>query len=149
MLRRIFFLLFCLLLVGAPAQLSQERPQPISLVRLLANPQEFDGKIVFVRGFLLVVGAPHDLVDYSLYLHREDAENNLGNSVVVVPNENMIRDREKIDRMYIQLAGTVRTRRVSGQPDSYISSIRDITSYSTWSDPNHPRTLKLLDQKHN
>jgi hypothetical protein len=69
------------------------------LIQLVASPEKFNGKLVLVRGFLLIAGRPHDVVGYILYLHKEDAENNLGNSVVIVPSEQMKRDQEKIDRM--------------------------------------------------
>ncbi len=140
------FVLACSTLAN-PSILGQDRPQPISLIQLIANPEKFDGKLVAVRGFYLVVGRPPDLVACSLFLHKEDAENNLGNQVTIVPNEQMTRDKEKIDRMYVQLIGTFRAVRVTGS-DSKLLTIRDITSFNVWSDPNHPIALKLLDQQH-
>ncbi len=140
------FLLACLILIS-PALLSQDRPAPISLIQLIASPEKFDGKSVAVRGFFLVAGRPHDVVGCFLFLHKEDAENDLGNSIIVVPNEMMTKDQEKIDRMYIQLIGTFRAVHIAGT-DAQVASIRDITSYTLWSDPAHPITLKLLEQKH-
>jgi len=142
---RFYFFLASLILVSPPL-VSQERPSPVSLVRLIANPQEFDGKSVLVRGFFLAVTQPHDISAYFLFLHKEDAENNLGNDIEVVASENMIKDLEKLDRMYVQLIGTLHAVRISGT-DAYALSMRDITSYVVWSDPNHPIALKLLDQK--
>jgi hypothetical protein len=109
------------------------------------KPGKFNGKAVLVRGFLLIT--PHDVVSYTLFLHKEDAENNLGNSVDVVPNEQMKRDQEKIDRVYVQITGTVRSIHISGTADSYVLSIRAVKSCNVWSDPNHPIALKLLDKK--
>jgi hypothetical protein len=140
----LIFLLSCAIL-ASPALLSQERPEPVSLVQLVASPEKFNGKAVLVRGFLLIT--PHDVVSYTLFLHKEDAENNLGNSVDVVPNERMKRDQEKIDRVYVQITGTVRSVHISGTADSYVLSIRAVTSCNVWSDPNHPIALKLLDKK--
>jgi hypothetical protein len=142
----LWFLIACSILTS-PVLLGQDRPEPISLIQLVTSPEKFNGKVVLVRGFFLVVGRPHDVVSYTLFLHKEDAENNLGNSVVVVPNEQMKRDQEKIDRMYVQLTGTFRSVHVAGTADSYVSSIRDITSYTVWSDPNHPIALKDLGSK--
>jgi hypothetical protein len=146
MRRPLCVLIACVIFTG-PSLLSQDQAEPISLIQLVASPEKFNGKLVVVRGFLLIAGRPHDVVGYILYLHKEDAENNLGNSVVIVPSEQMKRDQEKIDRMYIQLTGTVRSVRISGTADSYVSSVGDITSCTVWSDPSHPVALKLLDGK--
>jgi len=145
MLRYLCLVLTCCFL-GGPHLVCQERPEPVSLIQLVASPEKFSGKSVVVRGFLLI-GGPHDVVSYTLFLHKEDAENNLGNSVVVVPNEEMKKEQEKIDRMYVRIVGTVRSVRISGTADSYISSLANVTSCTVWSDPNHPISLKLLDGK--
>lgn len=66
------------------------------MIQLVASPEKFDGKRATVRGFYLAIGRPPDVVAYVLFLHKEDAENNLGNSVWVVPNEQMLRDQESL-----------------------------------------------------
>lgn len=132
-------LLVCSFVAGTVG-IGRERPVTLRLTELLANPEKFDGKLVTVRGFLLVSGGRHDMVSYFLCLSREDAENDLGNSVLVVPNEPMQKDLEKIDRMYVILTGTVHGfPQVGGSRDAVI---RDIKDYRVWSDPNHPILLK-------
>ena len=126
MRHRFYFLLASLILISPPL-VSQERPSPISLVRLIANPQEFDGRSVLVRGFFFAVTQPHDISAYFLFLHKEDAENNLGNDIVVVPSENMIKDLEKLYRKYVQYIGTIHAEPISGT-NAYSQSKRDITS---------------------
>jgi hypothetical protein len=140
-------ILFAFALLFGTGGVCQDKPTPVSLIQLIVNPERFDGKSVVVRGFFLAAGRTHDLASHYLFFHKEDAENNLGNSIVVVPSDQMTRDQEKIDRMYVQLIGTFHTVHAAGA-DSYTSTIRDVTSCIVWSDPSHPITLKLLDEKH-
>ena len=59
---------------------------------------------------------------------------------MVVPNEQMRRDVEKIDRMYVQLTGRfLATPTADG---SVSAAIKDILAYSVWSDPSHPIGLR-------
>jgi len=135
----VLVILVCSFLTGAVG-IGQERPVPVRLTDLLANPEKFDGKLISVRGFFLVSGGHHDMVSYFLCLSREDAENDLGNSIMVVPNEQMQKDLEKIDRMYVVLTGSVHGfPQVGGSKDAVLKDIRD---YRVWSDPKHPILLK-------
>jgi hypothetical protein len=121
---------------------SQEAPQAtsVSLIELLAAPQKYEGKSVTVRAFLLVLGGHHDMSAYSLCLSKEDAENELGNSVLVVPSEEMKKNREKFDRMYVSLTGSVISVRAAN--GSYAAVIKDVKECRVWSDPNRPVLLK-------
>jgi hypothetical protein len=132
-------------LLAVPVAIGQERPLSPSLIELLASPERFDGKLVTVRGFLLVLGGRHDIIGYVLYLHKEDAENALANSVSVTPNEQMGKDREKIDRMYVSLTGTV--RRVPTATGEYSTVIKDVSHCTPWSDPNHPVLLRTDNKR--
>jgi hypothetical protein len=147
LMKRLVFLPLVYLLIINPLGLGQSHPQPTSLIQVIASPDRFDSKPVVIRGFFLVAGRPRDVAGYFLFLNKEDAENNLGNSITVIPNDQMLRELEKIDRMYIQLTGTIRTVRIAGT-DSYSSILRDVTNYTVWSDPKHPIGLRLLDEKH-
>lgn len=85
-------------------------------------------------------GGRHDIVGHFLYLHREDAENELGNSIQVTPNEQMLKERERIDRMYVTLTGSVHYVRAAN--GAHIVVIRNVRDCTPWSDPNHPILLK-------
>lgn len=124
---------------------SQERPRVTSLIELIATPEKLEGQLITVRGFLLVLGQEHDITGYSLCLHREDAENELANEVQVNPNDQMLKDREKIDRVYVILTGTVRGFRSAN--GAYVAVIRDVRSCRPWSNPNHPILLKNDSEK--
>jgi hypothetical protein len=126
-------------LAGAVA-IGQETPRTISLIELLTAPQKYEGKVVTVRAFLLVLGGHHDIAAYSLCLSKEDAENELGNSVLVVPSEEMQRDREKFDRMFVSLTGSVNGVRAAD--GSYAAVIKNVKECRVWSDPSRPILLK-------
>jgi hypothetical protein len=123
-------------LLTAPHFLAQDRTTPVSLVQLLATPEKFDGKTVTVRGYLDSVGGRGDISAHFLYLNREDAENMLGNAVVVVPSHQMRRDEEKVNHMYVTLTGTFHT--VLTVNGSSASAIKEVQSCTIWSDPNRP-----------
>jgi hypothetical protein len=128
-------LLFSLLL--GPA-LGQDRPVSVSLIQLIANPDKFDGALVSVRGYLLRMGGNHDIAAHLLFLHKEDAENELGNSVLVVPSDQMRRDQEKILRMYVTLVGTYHLVPVAGEDIHTSGVIKEVRSCIVWSNPNRP-----------
>jgi len=125
---------------------AQNTAQHTNLVQLLATPEKFDGALVTVRGFL-VMGDHRDLVAHALYLSKDDADNLIGNSVLVVANDQMRRDEEKIDRMYVVLTG--RFRVVRGADKSYIGALKDIVDCQVWSDPNRPIALKGITTQKN
>ena len=132
-------LLAGLFLAGSIAP-GQNRAKPTTLIELLANPEKFDHVIITVRGYFVAIGSEHDVTGYFLFLNREDAENLLGDAVVVVPTEEMRRDKEKLDRMYVMLTGrfyVVRT--VNG---TFATTLKDITSCTVWSDPSRPIGLR-------
>jgi hypothetical protein len=141
MKHRLLVILVCSLFIGA-AGIGQEalRATTVSVIELLAAPQKYEGKLVTVRAFLLVLGGHHDITAYSLCLSKEDAENELGNSVLVVPSEEMQKNREKFDRMYVTVTGSVNSVRAAN--GSYAAVIKDVKECRVWSDPNRPVLLK-------
>jgi len=125
-------------LATPPIAIGQNHPRPmmISLIRLIAEPHRFEDKQVTIRGFLVVLGASHDVTAYFLCLNREDAENQLGNGVLLVPNEEMIANRAKFNRMYIEVTGTVKL--ALAEHGDYIVAIKNIQKCTIWSDPGRP-----------
>ena len=129
------------LLVGAIGDSREpSRPIPVKFVEILASPQAFEGKQVVVRAFLLIAGGNHDIAYYSLSLSKEDAENALGNSVMVVPNEEMHKNPEKFDRMFVMVTG--RFHAVPTADKTFLPTMKDILSCTVWSDPNRPIGLR-------
>jgi hypothetical protein len=139
-------ILGCLLL-SASGGVSQEQPMAASLIQLIATPEKFEGRLISVRGFLVVLGGEHDIVGYTLYLNQEDDENEVGNQIDVVPNDQMKKDREKIDRMYVILTSTVHGVRAAD--GTSFAVVRDIRECRPWSDPKHPILLKAESDRKN
>jgi hypothetical protein len=128
------------LLLSGPLRPTKDEPINMSLIQLLANPERFDRKSVRVWGYLLMEHQPGHSPDATLFFHKEDADNLLGNGVPVGLSERMLRDAEKIDRMYVILAGTVRV--THAENGGSMVGIADIQYCSPWSDPSRPIGLR-------
>jgi hypothetical protein len=143
MKHRLSLILSALLLLNITI-LGQDRPRPVSLIQLIANPDKFDGKLIAVWGFLRVQHEEKHAVRIFLYLHQEDAKNMLtSNMIFVNPTDQMLKDEERIDRMYVMLTGVFVAVRAAGN-DSLQNGgvIRDARSCVVWSDPSRPVGLK-------
>jgi hypothetical protein len=89
--------------VDLTAQTAQKLLYP-SLLQLIVNPDQFEGKEISVIGFLSM-GREGDL----LYFHEED-ENHviLQNAIQVHETAQMHRDAEKLNLKYVKLSGIFR-----------------------------------------
>jgi hypothetical protein len=77
-MRYIHLLILTLLFMGPSALRAGEMPRQVSLVRLLANPEDYDGKAVIVAGYLCTTGP----MEYGLFLDRLSCEDrHFGNAV--------------------------------------------------------------------
>jgi 3-mercaptopyruvate sulfurtransferase SseA len=106
---------------------------PSGLIALLANPEKFDGKQITVFGYLVIDRQKKHIPEAFLFLHEEDANNLLPNSVQVLPSEQMLRDAEKINGMYVMMTGVAHYKTVI--------VIKDVRSCKVISDPRRPIML--------
>jgi hypothetical protein len=125
-------------LLLSSAGLCQDRPRPISLIQLIANPKKFDGKLVMVRGFLRLYQEKKHGVHAVLYVSQEDAKQLLPNSILVLPSDQMVREKEGIDRKYVILTGLFRVVRAAGEDLQTGGVIKEVQSCAVWSSPNRP-----------
>jgi hypothetical protein len=102
-----FYCLVCILLIisivhcEAAEQKRKEISYNVSIIRLIASPEKYDGKRVTVRGFLKL-----EFEGDALYLHREDYERSLvTNSVGIILSKSQIKAFRKYDRQYVVLSG--------------------------------------------
>ncbi len=104
---------------------------PVSLIQLIATPEKFNGRLISVVGFLGMGERA------ALCLHREDAEHGLAsNWVDVIPSEDMTRNKEKVNGMYVRIIGVFHVvPSEQGWPVSQITEIRDCYVVS---DPMRP-----------
>jgi hypothetical protein len=124
----ICLILGCWFLSGSV--IAEDQPVPVSLIELIATPQEFDGKLVSVVGFLMLEERA------VLGLHREDVEQDLPNAIGLVATGEMRRHQEELNGMYVVIVGVFHvTPGPGGRP---VRQIRDIKGCRVWSDPARP-----------
>ena len=93
----------CILLLVAPlvGRVKAEEPVDVTLVQLIANPQQFDGKLIRVIGFLRL-----EFEGNVLYLHREDYENAiLGDGIWVDVTPEIKKRSKTLNMNYVLLEG--------------------------------------------
>jgi hypothetical protein len=146
-MKKPLILLAAYLSIASPTALSQGQPKPVSLIQLIANPGNFEGQLVIARGYFVEVGGRGDIAGDFLYLNKEDEENLLGDAVAVVASDQMRRDMEKLDHMYVLLTGTFHVAATAN--GSYAAVLKDVRSCTPWSDPSRPIGLKLENRKLN
>ncbi|SRR5713101_1282071 len=111
-----------------------------SMVRVIANPKEFDGKKITVVGFL-------DLTyeGDALYLHKEDADNLLDNALWLDTTEELGRRKDALDLKYVRMTGTFRAG-PRGRQTNLVGGITQIVGFGLWSDPAHPEAQAIHDR---
>jgi hypothetical protein len=137
-------LLTCLFL-GSPFALSQSRATRTSVIELIASPEKFGKKFVEVTAFLRFENQPRHAVQATLWLHEEDAKNLLPNGIAVVPSDQMLRDEERLDRMYVVLQGTFYA--VPTEGGGVILEITNVQNCALWSNPQRPIGLGQAKDK--
>ena len=106
MRRILLILLLAVTQIGAatpvPVEGTRERPAPVPLVALLANPDRFDGKFVTVEGFLNL-----EYEGDAIYQSRSDFDEMLtGNAIWVDgPKYEEPRARDAVSGHYVSLTG--------------------------------------------
>lgn len=105
---------------------------PISLIRVLANPQEFDGKRIAVVGFL---GLHKD--GNILYLHREDEEMGLYKNGLAVEFDYPLtsEDIARMNMHYVYLGGVYDTH-YQGPGLGSSGTIKNAVNVVLWPTPS-------------
>jgi hypothetical protein len=134
------FLIFAAVFVTSPAQ-PAESPVDVSLVRVIANPERFDGKLVSLIGFLRI-----EPEGTALYLSSEDYQHQVfGNALRVELNEQLRQDREELDMNYVHIVGVFDARHL-GQMPFPSGSITNVSKWHLWSELDHPRAQKYKER---
>jgi hypothetical protein len=111
-----------------------EKPQSVSLVQLLASPEEYHGRFVRVEGFL------HNKFENSaLYLSKQDADYLIGKNAVWVSysdgvqrqprgdsNDEQEKDLSYFDRKFVLLEGRF-DKDIRGHMGAYSGGLKDVT----------------------
>src|SRR5579864_6414585 len=93
--------LACIMTALVVAPIRAQEPTDVTLVRLIANPERFDGKLIRAIGFLRL-----EFEGNVLYLHREDYENAiLGDGIWVDVTTAITKQRDALNMNYVLLEG--------------------------------------------
>ena len=93
--------LACVMTALLVAPIQAQEPTDVTLVRLIANPEKFDGKLIRVIGFLRL-----EFEGNVLYLHREDYENAiLGDGIWVDVTPVVTKQSATLNMNYVLLEG--------------------------------------------
>jgi hypothetical protein len=102
---------------------SAESPEFVSLVRLVADPGEFDGRRVRVAGFMSL-----EFEGDALYISREDDDRDLTKNAVWLE---LATRRPTFDRGYALVEGTFRGSR-TGHMGLFSGALEDVGPIVRW-----------------
>jgi hypothetical protein len=123
--RTTFLLLF---LIGWFVQpLVAAEPLDVSLVQLIANPKDYDGKIVRVIGFVRL-----DFEGKAIYLHQEDYRHSISkNGLWIDVTDDILKKKAEFDQKYVLLEGTFNAKD-TGHLGLWSGSIQKISRFQVW-----------------
>ncbi len=117
---RILILLSLLCWFAQPVLAAE--PLDVSLVQLVANPKDYDGKLVRVIGFLRL-----EYEGNGIYLHEDDYKHSIfKNGLWVNVSEDMHRRKVELDQKYVLIEGTFDAK-MTGHMGLWSGSIEKIT----------------------
>jgi hypothetical protein len=121
-------LLFLLSLICWFAQpLVAAEPLNVSLVRLIANPKDYDGKVVRVIGFMRL-----EFEGDGIYLHQDDYKHSIyKNGLWIDTSEDMHKRKAELDQKYVLVEGTFNAK-MTGHMGLWSGSIQKITRCQVW-----------------
>lgn len=118
------FLLLILFFKAANAQ----SPINVSMIQLIANPQEFNGRTVRVTAFLRL-----EFEGDALYLHEEDFKKGIPqNGVAIDLSESQLRNFAKLNNGYVLVEGIFNAGE-GGHFDTFPGTLQKVSRLSNWS----------------
>lgn len=118
-------LIFALLCLWTNAESSELKD--VSMIQLIANPQQYDGKPNRVLAFLKL-----EFEGNALYLHREDFDKSLlSNAVWISLDDQQIRTSKKLSGGYVLVEG-VFSAKDRGHMGIFFGSIQRVTRIQSW-----------------
>lgn len=138
MLRALLLLVVAFFLV--PPVEPVESPVYVSMVKVIANPEKFDQRVVSLVGFLRV-----EAEGTALYFSAEDYQHGVSENALHVQLTDQIRkDVEKLDMNYVRLEGAFDARHLGNLPFPS-GEITRLSRCDLWSQLDHPRAQKYKD----
>ncbi len=126
-----------LLLIGfaltRTAAQERTRPESVSLIQLIANPDKYDGHQVRVIGFVRI-----EFEGNAVYLHEEDDKYAISDNALwlSLPNTKSKEEYERyhaLDGKYVIIEGVFSSKN-RGQMGMFSGSIGHITRFDHWAD---------------
>lgn len=115
-------LLFLLLICWFAQPLVASEPLEVSLVQLIANPKDYDGKVVRVIGFLRM-----ELESSCIYLHQDDYNYSIfKNGLWIDASDEMLKRSAGLDQKYVAVVGTFNAK-MTEHSGPWSGSIQQIT----------------------
>jgi hypothetical protein len=123
--RTLLFLLSLLCWFAQP--LVAAEPLNVSLVQLIANPKDYDGKVVRVIGFMRL-----EFEGDGIYLHQDDYKHSIyKNGLWIDASDDMQKKKAELDQKYVLLEGTFNAK-MTGHRGAWSGSIEKITRCQMW-----------------
>jgi hypothetical protein len=113
------------MILSTPA--TAQTPQGVSLIRLIATPEAFNGKLIRVIGYVRI-----EFEHYAIYVHREDDQFKiLKNGIALDLPADVIARRTEYDGKYVLLEGTFDSTR-RGHMSASSGLIGAIRRFQEW-----------------
>ena len=119
---------------AAPAQPGPAEDVP--MVRLVANPERYDGKRVHTFGFVRLEFEGDAIYPYEADYRHSMAMNGLWFDIDLEPKE-----AKKVNRMYCLVEGTFDAKD-QGHMGMWSGAITKVTRLRVWSDPAHSGSIE-------
>src|SRR2546428_7312744 len=128
-----------LLVASVAVAASQPQPDDVSLVQLIANPKDYDGKFVRLIGFVNL-----QFEGNVICLHEEDCIRGLtANCLWLDVSDEVLRRRTDYHRKYVLIEGTFNATN-NGHLGAYHGAIEKISRWYIWSEPRRERVLSYV-----
>ena len=123
--RPVFLLLAVLCWFVEPV--AAEEPLNVSMVQLIANPKDYDGKVVALIGFLTL-----EFEGNAIYLHRDDYTHAIcKNGLWIDASADMVKRYAELDHKYVCVVGTFDAKEM-GHMGLWSGSIQNVTRCQVW-----------------
>lgn len=121
-------ILVWLLFLAVPVSPTEiQQPVNITMVQLIANPAQFDGRLIRVIGFLRL-----EFEGDVLYLHREDYENAILGDGIWVDVTPRIKSQSKTLNMHYVLLEGIFSSTEHGHMGMWSGTIKNISRAQLW-----------------
>jgi hypothetical protein len=102
--------------------------QDVSVLRLIANPQPYDGKRVRFIGFLRL-----EFEGDAIYLHREDYQHQISQNALWInlPHDMTKQEQQAVNMHYVICAGVFQASK-HGHMGMFSGEIAEITRLQSW-----------------